>query len=131
MQIRVYVRHLEKFLQQGFNKLNLSLYVSRRSKHLHIGLDILLLSTRVSSELVAIIKNFEKENRDPKYYFAFPRVIHTTKWKYDYIIFERKKYYVEEKVGLKTLNLLISLERKLKVKLYLADVMSMVFYYDN
>ena len=72
MQIRAYVRRLEKFLQQRFNKLNLSLYVNRRSKYVHIELDIPLLSTRASSELVAIIKNFKRENKDPKYIFLFP-----------------------------------------------------------
>ena len=90
MHIRAFVRHLEKVLQQRFNKLNLSLFVSRRSKYVHLGLDIPLLSTRVSSELMAIIRNFEKENRDSKYVFVFPRVIHAAKWEYDYIIFENK-----------------------------------------
>ena len=74
MQIRAYVRRLEKFLQQRFNKLNLSFSVSRRSKYVHTGLDIPLLSTRVSSELVAIIKDFEGENRGPKYSFVFPKL---------------------------------------------------------
>ena len=60
------------------------------SKYVHLGLDVLLLSTRVSSELIAIIKDFEKKNRDKKYLFIFPRLIHTTKWKYNYIIFEKK-----------------------------------------
>ena len=90
MQIRTYFRRFDKFLQQRLNKINLSLYVNRRSKYVRMGLDIPLLSTRVSSELVAIIINFEKENRGLKYSFVFPRLIHTIKWKYDYIIFERK-----------------------------------------
>ena len=61
MQIRAYVRRLEKLLQQRFNKLNLSLYVSRGSKYVHIGLDVPLLSTRVFSELVAIIKTLKEK----------------------------------------------------------------------
>ena len=56
MHIRTYVRRLETFLQQRFNKkLNIRLFVGRRSKCVHLGLDIPLLSTRVSSELIAII----------------------------------------------------------------------------
>ena len=89
MHIRIDIRPLEKFLQQRFNKkLNTSLFVSRISKYVHLGLDVLLLSTRVSSELIAIIKDFKKKNRDKKYLFIFSRLIHTTKWKYNYIIFE-------------------------------------------
>ena len=91
MHIRTDIRPLEKFLQQRFNKkLNTSLFVSRISKYVHLGLDVPLLSTRVSSELIAIIKDFEKENRDPKHLFIFPRLMHATKWKYNYIIFEKK-----------------------------------------
>ena len=83
MGIRIYVQRLEKFLQQRFKQLNLSLYANRRSNYVHIGMDIPLLMTNVSSELVAAIENFEKEKGDPG-------LIHTTRWKYDYIIFERK-----------------------------------------
>ena len=91
MHIRTYIRRLEKFLQQGFNKkLNISLLVSRGSKYVRLGLDIPLLSTRTSSELIATIKDFERESRDPKYSFIFPRLIHTTKFKCDYIILEKK-----------------------------------------
>ena len=91
MHIRRYIRHLEKFLQQRFNKkLNISLFVSRRSKYVNLSLDIPLLSVRVSSELIAIIKDFKKENRDPKYLFVFPRLIQATKWKYDYVILQKK-----------------------------------------
>ena len=46
MHIRTYIRSLEMFLQQRFNKkLNISLFVRRRSKYVHLdlGLDIPLL----------------------------------------------------------------------------------------
>ena len=66
------------------------MFVHRRLKYVHLGLHIPLLSTRVFSELIAIIKDFEKENRDPKYLFIFRKLRHTTKFKYDYIITEKK-----------------------------------------
>ena len=90
MHIRAYIGPLEKVLQQRFNNLNMSLFVSRSSKYVHLGLEVPLLSARVSSELIAIIRNFEKDDRDSKYCFVFPKLIHTTKWKHDYIIFQRK-----------------------------------------
>ena len=70
MHIRTYFRQLEKFLRQRFNNnFNISLFFSRRLKYVHLGLEIASLSTSVSSELIAIIKDFEKKNRDRKYLF--------------------------------------------------------------
>ena len=41
MHIGTYIRRLEKFLQQRFNeKLNISLFVSRRLKYVHSDIDI-------------------------------------------------------------------------------------------
>ena len=94
MHIRIYVRRLENFLQQRFKQLNLSLYVNRRLNYIHIGIEISLLMTSLSLEPVAAIKNFEEEKRDLRFcfhIFEFPRLIHTTRWKYDYIISERKE----------------------------------------
>ena len=59
-------------------------------KYVHLGLDIPLLSTSHYSELIEVIKVFQNKNRNPKYLFIFPRLTHATKWKYDYIIFEKK-----------------------------------------
>ena len=86
MNIRTYIRCFKKFFQQRFNKkLNINLFVSRRLNYVHLSLDMPLLSTS-SWEHKATIK----ENRDPKYLFIFPRLIHTTKFKYDYITLEKK-----------------------------------------
>ena len=45
MHIRAYIRRLEKGLQQRISKLNLSLFVSKRKKYVHLGLGIPLLGT--------------------------------------------------------------------------------------
>ena len=79
MHIRTYFRQLEKFLRQRFNNnFNISLFFSRRLKYVHLGLEIASLSTSVSSELIAIIKDFKKKKQRPKI-FIFPRLLHTTK----------------------------------------------------
>ena len=70
-------------------------------KYVHLGLDIPLLSTRISSELIATIKDFEKENRDPKYLFIFPRLIHTTKFKISFSYLKRK---ISNKASFKFIN---------------------------
>ena len=71
MHIRTYFRRLEKFLWQRFNKnFNISLVFSRRLKYVHLGLEIASLSTSVSSELIAIIKDFEKKTETENIYFS-------------------------------------------------------------
>ena len=78
-------------MQQRFHKkINISLFVSRRLKYVHLGLDIPLQSTSPYSELLEVIKDFKNKNRDPKYLFIFPRLTHATMRKYDSIIFEKK-----------------------------------------
>ena len=73
MHIRIYIRRLKKFLQQRFKKkLSISLFVRRRLKYVHLGLHIPLLSTRLSSELIAIIKDFEKKTETQNIYLFFP-----------------------------------------------------------
>ena len=102
MHIRTYIRRLEKFLLRSFDeKLNISLFVSRRLKYVHLGLDIPSLSTRISSELIATIKDFKKKNRDSKYLFIFPRLIHTTKFKISFSYLKRK---ISNKASFKFIN---------------------------
>ena len=52
-----------KILYPNVNKLNISLFVNRKSNYVHLGLDMSLLSARVSSELITIIRNFEKREQ--------------------------------------------------------------------
>ena len=48
------------------------------------------MSTKVSYELILSIEDFEREKLNEPFRFLFPKLIHTTHWKYDYIIFEIK-----------------------------------------
>ena len=58
-----------------------------------------MLSTRVSSELIATIKDFEEENRYPKYLFIFPRLIQTKKMIISYL-----KRKISNKASVKVIN---------------------------
>ena len=53
-------------------------------------MDYPLMSTQVPYELIYSLEDFERQNLDERFCFLFPKLIHTTHWKYDYIIFERK-----------------------------------------
>ena len=93
--------HIRAYISRSLINLFTSLFVSRRSKYVHLGLDIPLLSTRVSSELIEVIRNLEIESRDSKYYFVFPRT-NTTKWKYNHISILRRK--ISNKASVKFIN---------------------------
>ena len=55
-----------------------------------MAMDYPLMSTKVPYKSISLIENFEREELDERFHFLFPKMIHRTHWKYDYIIFERK-----------------------------------------
>ena len=90
MFIQKFVKRLEEYLRKKFPALNISLYVNRKCNFVHMGMDYPLMTTQVPYELISLIKDFERQNLDERFRSPFPKLIHTTHWKYDYIIFERK-----------------------------------------
>ena len=84
------MKRLEEYLQKKFPALSISLYVNRKCKLVHMGIDYALMSIQVRYELISSIEDFERQNLDERFRFLFPNLIHTTHWKHDYIIFERK-----------------------------------------
>ena len=88
--IKNFVRRLEEYLQKNFLALNIILYVNRKCKSVHVGMDYPLMLAEVPYELISSIEDFKKQNRNERFHFLFPKSIHTTHWKYNYIILERK-----------------------------------------
>ena len=90
--IKKFVRRFEQHLQKKFPTLNVSLSVNRRHTFFYTDIEYPLISAKFPYKLISSIENFERENLDELFRFIFPKLIHTTHWKYDYIIFERKDY---------------------------------------
>ena len=72
MFIKKFVRRLEEYLRKKFPTLNINLYVNRRCKFVHIGMNYPLMSIVVSYGLISSIEDFEKQNVDKRFCFLFP-----------------------------------------------------------
>ena len=88
MLINQHVRILEKHLNKLFGNLNIRFYVSSRSKYVHMGLDCALFTLKDYSSIIDEIKDFTFDKLDKR--FSFLQLVHTVKWKNDYIIFTKK-----------------------------------------
>ena len=86
MFIKKFVKRLEEYLRKQFPAVNVSLYVNRKCKFVHMGMDYPLMSRQVPHELISSIQDFKRQNLDESFRFLIPKLIHTTHWKYDYII---------------------------------------------
>ena len=84
MLINQHVRILEKHLNSLFPNLNIGFYVSRRSKYV-MGLNCALFTLKDYSGIIAEIKDFVFDQLDEHFSFYFLQLVHTVKWKYDYI----------------------------------------------
>ena len=55
-----------------------------------MGIDFPLFAVKNFHDIVLETESFKKEELDERFCFVFPKLIHSTYWKYDYAIFERK-----------------------------------------
>ena len=58
MFIKKFVKRLEEYLQKKFPALNISLYVNRKCKFVHMGMDYPLMSAQVRYELISFDRRF-------------------------------------------------------------------------
>ena len=90
MHIKRYAVLLEEHLERKFPEIKIDLYVSRRTKLVHMALDIPLFLFSRHNSIVSEIHEFMKEELDDKWKPMFPTLVSTIRWKYDYIIFQPK-----------------------------------------
>ena len=65
-------------------------YVSRCSKFVHMGLDVPLIVLKDHWKIIEFIRKYWDESKeDDLFKPCTPRLISATKFKYDYIIFEK------------------------------------------
>ena len=64
--------------------------ISIQAKNIHMGLDHNLLTLHDHDEIICDIKEIWLEKKqDTNFKFVLPQLIHTTKWKFNYIIFRK------------------------------------------
>ena len=91
MSIKKTILKLEKEMKEKLPELNAGFYVSKRNNCVHMGLDNSIFSYPNYANIIAQINKFFKENLDDKFVVNYPQLIHTAKWKFDYIVSRKKK----------------------------------------
>ena len=92
MSIKKLVIQLEKWIHVKFPEYNPKFYSNRRNNYIHIGLDSSLFGYANFKKLLDEVDCFLNENlRDKFISVSPPKLIHSTKWKHDYIVKLKKR----------------------------------------
>ena len=79
MHIKRYAILLEEHLKRKFPEIKIDFYVSRRTKLVHMALDIPLFSFSRHNSIASEIHEFMKEELDDKWKPMFPTLVSTTR----------------------------------------------------
>ena len=92
MSIKKLVVQLEKHINVKFPEYEAKFYSNQRNLFIHMGLDKSLFGYEHFRKLLTEINCFLNEHLPNKFSCFFPpKLLHSTKWKHDYIL-SRKKY---------------------------------------
>ena len=81
---------LKEAVKKDYPNIDFDFYLSRRSRFARMGLNLPLISIPDHINIIKFIQDFWQENKeDDMFSFCSPRLIAATKFKYDYIIFEK------------------------------------------
>ena len=90
MGMRYFLMCLEKEMRKRYTEIRFSFYFSKLKKNVHMGLDMSLLNYSNCFKIVSDIENIWLEKKtDDTYKFVNPKLIHTTKWKFEHV---KKKF---------------------------------------
>ena len=88
--MKTFIIMLKNCLKKDYPEVCVEMYVSRRSKFVHMGLDVPLNKINHHEKFIVDIENFWKQKKtDDKFRFVEPYLINCTKFKFDCIIFEK------------------------------------------
>ena len=90
MSIKKLDVQLEMHIQAKFPEYQVKFYSNRRNFYIHMGLDKSLFSFENYKKLLEEFDCFLREHLSNKFIFVFlPKLIYSTKWKHDYIIYKK------------------------------------------
>ena len=91
MFMKTFLIMLSNVLKKDYPNVEVEFYLSRRSKFAHMGLDVPLTKIENYEQLISDIEKYwENKKQDEKFVFCEPYLIHSAKWKFDYVIFKKK-----------------------------------------
>ena len=92
MSVKKLMIQLEKQIYNKFAEFNAKFYSDRRNFYIHMGLDNSLYGYSNFKQLLEEIDLFINEHLPEKFDSKFPKLIHSTKRKFDYIVCTKKSY---------------------------------------
>ena len=91
MQIKFHINRLESILKKNYPEIQIEIYYSRRRKLVHLALDKSIEQYPNYNDLLKEIERFYERYFRKNFEFCKPiRIIHTIKWKFDYVIFRKR-----------------------------------------
>ena len=92
MSVKKLVIQLEKHNNLKFPEYHTKFYPNRRNFYIHMGLDNSLFSYTNFKKRLEEVDLFLNEHLPKKFISNFPKLIHSTKWKFDYILTIKKSH---------------------------------------
>ena len=87
MNIKTFLYVLKNFLAQKYPHIEFEFYLSRRTKNVHMGLSCSLLELCEHNHVIHDIEElWLRRTQDMNFRFVLPQLIHTVKWRFDYLI---------------------------------------------
>ena len=98
MSIKKLVTQLEKHIHVKFPEYNAKFYSNRRNSYIHMGLDSSLFGYANFKKLLDEVDCFLNEHLPNRFISVFlPKLIHSTKWKHDYIVNKKMAFRKDNK----------------------------------
>ena len=93
MKIKAICNKMEIILKEKFPDINLKeVYYSRRRKHIHFAFDDRLFNFERRKEFLEEVERLFENYLKKDFELLNPmKIIHTIKWKFDYIVFRKRK----------------------------------------
>ena len=93
MKIKAICNKMEVILKEKFPDINLKeVYYSRRRKHIHFAFDDRLFNFERRKEFLEEVERLFENYLKKDFELLNPmKIIHTIKWKFDYIVFRKRK----------------------------------------
>ena len=90
MYMKAFLVAFKQCVKKDYPDIEFEFCLSRRSKFAHMGLDLPLISIKDHQKLIKFIQEYWRENKeDDMFSYCTPRLIPATKYKFDYILFEK------------------------------------------
>ena len=84
---------MERIFKEKFPEIPITeVYYSRRRKHIHFAFEDRLFNYERKKEFLEEVEKFYSGHLKKEFELLSPmRIIHTIKWKFDYIVFRKRK----------------------------------------